>query len=267
MSEMIAPQKSNNPNVVYEPLNGKEKTKVNAARFSRSKVLKWLSLGIGVTGLVAIVLSDLLVYFLTSGIRSPEAFSTTRIASIVVSCVVRLPARVIVGVKSFSDKSGLMITGYRLYSISMGVILSFVFRVVRIETETPSNYIWVLSLTFLVTAAIFLLFGIISNHVSKNLPRLLIIGTTRIGTILVLSLCNIFLQSAMIYWIREGARFFIRRLVIAIDRSNVKRRAESKIFSSNTNRAIYCAYQLYVDFIWVFLRLLMLFASISSKKK
>ncbi len=263
---MIAPQNSNNTGVVFESATG-EKTVKKTIAFSMGKVLKWLSLGIGITGVLAIGLSDLFVYLLVSGRRSPDFFSFLAIIARIGSAVVMLPARIIVGVKTFSDKSGLRIGGYVTYAAAMGVLLSFVFRDVRVRSDSPYTYIWLLSLSFLITAARFLAFGLIADHVSKKIPMLLVIVSSLAVSLMVLSLLNVFLQVNALYWGIEIGRLLLRLIVIAIDRSNVKKVAESKAFSSVKNRSIYCAYQLYVDFIWLFLRVLLILVSSSGKKK
>lgn len=263
---MIAPQNSNDTGVVFESANGEQTVKKTIA-FSMGKVRKWLALGIGITGVLAIALSDLFVYLLGSGRLSADAFSTIAVVARIVSVIVMLPARIIVGIKSFSNKSGLRIGGYVTYATARGVLLSFVFRDVMVRSESPYTYIWLLSLSFLITAARFLAFGLIADHVSKKIPFLFAIRGAGFVSLLVLSLLNVFLQVNALYWGIEIGTLLLRLLVVAIDRANVKKIAESKVFSSAKNRSIYCAYQLYVDFIWLFLRVLLILASSSGKKK
>ncbi len=260
---MISPQNSNNPNVVYESASGQIKEK--KAAFSMGKVLKWLSLGIGVTGVVAIALSDIFAYWLSLG-RTDEV-STARTACLILSLLVRIPSGLIIAFNAFSKRMGLRLTGYLAYAISMGTLLGSVFLSVMLAVETPTSYIWVLSLAFLSTAALFLLFGIIADHVSKHIPRLLVFVRTAGRSLLILSLVNIFLNLGSLYWGIERGCLFLRLIVTAIDRANVKRLAESKGFTNVKNRSIYCAYQLYVDFIWIFLRLLIIIASASLRNR
>ena len=77
---MIAPQNSNDTGVVFESANGEQTVKKTIA-FSMGKVMKWLALGIGITGVLAIALSDLFVYLLGSGRLSADTFSTRGSAS------------------------------------------------------------------------------------------------------------------------------------------------------------------------------------------
>ena len=71
--------------------------------------------------------------------------------------------------------ASLAVSGLAGEKTAAGVLLSFVFRDVMVRSESPYTYIWLLSLSFLITAARFLAFGLIADHVSKKIPFLLAI--------------------------------------------------------------------------------------------
>ena len=92
-----------------------------------------------------------------------------------------------------------------------------------------------------------------------------VISTLAIGCFTIYMI-NSFIGSAIVYWIVDFILFGLMLLTVAIDTKSVKDVAESIGFTNNTNLAIYCAYMLYVEFIWIFLRVL-LYTMMFSRRK
>ena len=83
-----------------------------------------------------------------------------------------------------------------------------------------------------------------------------VISTLLIGCFTIYMI-NLFIGSATIYWIVDFILFGLMLLTVAIDTKSVKNIAESIGFTNNTYLAIFCAYRLYAEFLWIFLRVLL----------
>ena len=107
------------------------------------------------------------------------------------------------------------------------------------------------------------LFGAITkNSLNGLLP---IVFTAVIGASII-SLVNLLIGSEAIYWIAEFVMFGAMLLITAIDMNNIKKIAMTTEGSS-TNVALFCAFNLYVDFIYIFIRVLYYVALFTSNRK
>ena len=113
------------------------------------------------------------------------------------------------------------------------------------------------------TFGVMALFGAITkNSLNGLLP---IVFTAVIGASII-SLVNLLIGSEAIYWIAEFVMFGAMLLITAIDMNNIKKIAMTTEGSS-TNVALFCAFNLYVDFIYIFIRVLYYVALFTSNRK
>lgn len=224
----------------------------NSVAFSMGRVLLWLGLGILVTGIVAFTLPDLLIA--TIGTSNADLLNNVYMGITITAAILMLPAMLLIVFRVFKKTSVISIISYIVFTICVGVLLSGLFLwVLGIES---SQAISTIATAFFVTAGCFIVMGLIGALTKKDLNILVPIVITAVLGILVISLVNFFLQNERIYWIVDFVCFGLMLVVTAIDMNNVKKLAEAGSFTSNNGMALYAAYTLYVDFIYLFVRVL-----------
>lgn len=217
------------------------------------KVYLWFAYGLLLTGVVSIGLPNLLMVMLKS--IEAETVANIYLGMIVVSTIVMLVSLIVLAVQSFRRNRILMITSYTLYALCMGILLSALFLLL-VPAGQGMNTI---CLAFFITGGIFLVMGLIGSFSKANLNFFIPIIATLLLGIIIISLVNFFVGSLMIYWIVDFALLGIMVVIVAIDTYNIKKIADAGGLD-NPNLAIYCAYRLYSDFIYIFVRILMYLA-------
>ena len=171
----------------------------------------------------------------------------------IVSALLIFPAMIIINIQGFRKNTPLILTSYIIYALAMGVLLSVLF----LNLVGPGEGLNTICIAFLVTGGVFLINGLIASLTKKTNLNILwpILGSLSLGA-MTISLINFFIGSPTIYWIVDFVLLGVMLLVSLIDSFNIRKIAEAGGFTNNTNLAIYCAYTLYVDFIWIFVRIL-----------
>lgn len=244
----------------------KAKTKPIATvdSFSAGKVLMWLGIGLLITGLVSLGFPDLLQ--LIAQASDPDTAMNVYTGFLVASAVLIIPSIAIIHIQSLFKNKGLMITSYVFYTIFVGIFLSSLFLMLFVDE--PISFIRTLSISFLSTAGIFLLFGFLGTKMKGNHIVLWAVLAGLVQGAFILSLVNFFIGSSVIYWIISFILLAYMLLIVSLDFHHVKQLAKNSYYITNgTNLAIYCAYYLYTDFVYIFIQILSLVASISSRKK
>ncbi len=224
------------------------------------KVYLWFALGLLITGVVSIGLPNLLVYLFNQAKMDPETIANVYIGMIVGSAIMMIPSFIILSIQSFRRNKVLMVTFYVIYAICMGILLSALFLLL----VEPGNGMNTICLAFFITGGIFLVMGLIGSFSKANLNFFVPILFTVVLGALIISLVNFFLRSSMIYWIIDFVLLGVMVVIVAIDTYNIKKIAETGGLD-NPNLAIYCAYRLYTDFIYIFVRIL-IYLSIFSRR-
>lgn len=237
---------TNQTTIVYDE-NGKQ---IRRPALSFGKVFLWLGIGLLLTGILAFSIPEIFLHINVD----PEILAKIYLGMIIGSVIVLLPCSIMmIFFQSKVKPLAIMIT-YFIYVIAMGVLLSAIFLFVLAVEE--SGALWTISLSFLITSGIFMLMGLIGILVKKLNAIIPLVIALAVG-ILVLSLVNFFLQVSMIYWIIDFVSFGLILLVTALDIHNIKRIIDKAGDLPNaTSLAIYCAYSLYVDFIYIFIKVL-----------
>ena len=138
-----------------------------------------------------------------------------------------------------------------VYAILNGVTLSTIFYVYNLSS---------IVIIFFAAAAIFgicAFYGKVTNRDLNKIGNILLV-TLIVGVII--SLINLFIGNSVVDIAVDWVILIVFFGITAWDMQKVRQLAES-VNGSNDTLAIYCAMQLYLDFINIFLRLLQLFGS------
>lgn len=138
---------------------------------------------------------------------------------------------------------------YLLYTFFTGLTFSSIFIVYKIES---------IMLVFLVTAILFLIFAIIGKTTKVDLTKISTILLMALLGVIVCTIINIFLQNSTFDMILSGISVLIFLGFIAYDIQKIKRLDG---WVNEENLAVIGAFELYLDFINIFLDLLNLFGN------
>ena len=147
------------------------------------------------------------------------------------------------------------------YSIVMGVLLS----------PIALYDLWVLVISFGSTCLAFATMALIAWTTKKSLSSLAVVGFGLLMGALILSLVNIIFYlvapgTYLILYALISAIFFIAIILLTIvDLKRVKDIASSGVATKNL--AMLCALNLYVDFIYIFIRILRIVAIIFANRR
>jgi uncharacterized protein len=204
-----------------------------------SKVFGWLFVGLGLSAGVAIGMYFALLTFLPI-----EAYTTVLIGA----TIAYFALMIFIQVRIFRNRVGRtnksIAVPYILYSIVMGIELS---------TLMLAYDMSILAASFGVTALVFGVMGAYGYFTKRNLN---VMGTIAIGVLiggLILTLINFLLQSESLYWIVSFATFGAVMLITAYDMWRMK--GDMVMGRTDTNNAMFWAFRLYVDFIYLFIRI------------
>ena len=143
------------------------------------------------------------------------------------------------------------------YSIVMGILLS---PICLLD-------MWTIIISFGATCLSFAVMALIAWTTKKNLTGLAVFGVSLLIGAFVLSLFNIiiylFVGFQPLYWLVSFLFFFAILILTVVDLNRVKKIAQSGMATNNL--AIWCALNLYVDFIYIFVRILLIVASLRNK--
>ncbi len=178
--------------------------------------------------------------------------------TLIVSAVLMIGVGCWFSIAGYRTKGGLYVP-FVIYAILMGVLVS---------SFTMYVDFYVLSLTFAMTCIAFLIMALIGIISKGNINFLLIVALGILSGALFIGIMNwiwYLLFPALFeitYLIIEFSIFGVVMLITAVDVWRIKQivlRGEA-----NNNLALYCAFNLYVDFINIFIRIL---AVVSSSKR
>lgn len=146
------------------------------------------------------------------------------------------------------------------YSIIMGALIAPVCIVFDF---------WTILIALGTTVLAFAIMALIAWTSKKNLSALAVVGFGLLIGALVLSLFNfivyLFIGFEPLYWLVSFLFFIAIILITIFDLNNVKRIAMSG--TGTRNVAFLCALNLYVDFIYIFIRILRFVAIIMGNKR
>ncbi len=207
-----------------------------------SKVFLWLGIGLLVTFFVGFGFEQYLINNLEFAYKF---FSTS---SYWIIFVIELVLVIALSAKISTMKSSTAKALYLLYCVVNGLTFSSIFLIFEI-----SSIIYV----FLATAVVFTIFAFIGKALNIDLSKFgLYLFIALLGS-LVAAIVNMFLQNTTFELIIAVAFIIIFTLYIGYDIKKVSAMIDAGIDEENV--AVYGAFQLYLDFINIFIRLLSLF--------
>lgn len=235
-----------------ERVKPSEVTNVNGTKFIGATFL-YLTLALVITFAVSGVLGAILRVALAN---SSEDSLTTFGTIFIIALIAYIP--VMLWVHIAACKQGRTVgPAFFTYSIVMGALLSPIFLL----------DIWTIIISLGSTCLAFGVMALIAWTTKKNLSGLAIFGFSLLIGAFILSIFNfiisIFTGFVLLQWL-VSFLFFIAILILTIvDLNHVKRIAQSGMATKNL--AIWCALNLYVDFIYIFIRILAIVASLRGK--
>ena len=213
------------------------------------KVFSIIGIGLGITAIISFVISnylmEVLLYKLGYGI----------IMLSVVSMIGEFVIAIIFGIRLTKMSKQTAWTCYILYSILTGISLSFV-----LYTFTATS-VWI---TFLVTCVMFVTLSIIGHSTNIDLSKFSGIIVPGLLAIIIISFINLFFfKNQMVQWVVNYIGIILFLFLIAYDMQKLRNLYNAGLQDSSINDAlmIYGAFQLYLDFINLFLRLLQIFGN------
>jgi len=235
-----------------EKVRPSEVTNVNGSKFIGATFL-YLTLALVVTFAVSGALGAILRAALKDeSLGSLETFGTI----FLIALIAYIP--VMIWVHIAACRQGKTVgPAFFAYSIVMGALLSPIFIL----------DIWTIIISLGSTCLAFAIMALIAWTTKKNLSGLAIFGFSLLIGAFVLSLFNLiislFTGFVLLQWLVSFLFFFAILILTIVDLNHVKRIAQSGVATKNL--AIWCALNLYVDFIYIFIRILAIVASIRNK--
>ena len=180
---------------------------------------------------------------------------------LVVSAIAYIPLIIWIHVVAFKGRGRIDIP-FVIYAIVMGILIS---------SFTMFVPFYLIAISFGITCLVFGSLSLIGLTSKKNLSFLgLVAGGIFMGAFM-LSMFNLIWSLVFpatfsnMYWLISFAIFFAMMLVTIFDVYRVKQIARSG--ENSTNVALFCAFNLYVDFIYIFLRVLMVVIRIFGRSR
>lgn len=207
--------------------------------YSLTKVFGWLFYAILLTAVTAFGIPYLLV-----AINAVEAYYPILITGLVAIFILSFIGQFII---ARTQSKPLAITIYSLYAIAMGTWISPLVIIYDLGTLIYSLFI---------TAGIFGIMAIYGAVTKRDLSGF---GTFLIMLLLgclVVSIFNIFFANTTVDWIISYVLLAVYIGFIAVDIQRVKRLADSN--QLNLNSSLLLALNLYIDFVYVFIRVVAL---------
>ena len=243
-------------NVVSNNSYQKPKKKIISNDYSLAKVFGYMFIGLFITTVVSFGLGAIFAYWLSI---DPIVASDTLFILMIVSSVLTIILSLIISFSLGKNSALRIAVPAVLYTICIGVMLS---------SFTIFIEWWLLASAFLITSLIFGLMALIS-YFAKNMKGVLVVGLGLIIGASMMSLFNLIMYLispetyTSIYWIITLLLFAGMMFITMYDIWRIKTIAQSGAMSNNL--ALYCAFTLYVDFIYIFLRILIILIKIKDR--
>lgn len=232
----------------------KERLTVESGSKFIGKVFLYMFYALLLTAAIGVGVGLFLKHFFAADISDgiKGTYAVIYIVLMIVSLISILVVGIWFNISAIRGKHSLVVP-YVLYALFMGILMSSFVLFVDIAT---------LGLAFGITTVAFGAMAAIGLLSKRNLGFLSIVVMGLFVGVLTLSLVNIIFYFVfpelfvVNYLIIEAVIFIIIMLVTIIDVWRVKKIAERG--EANTNLALFCAFNLYIDFIQLFIRVVYL---------
>ena len=241
-------------NQIYETPNQEVVgQKSSSGTLSFAKIFFYMFLGLALTTGVAFGVGALLLY------KCPDftVFRNVYLGLMIGSGVTLIIMTFVINLVFLRGKHSILIPAL-IYCILMGVLLSTF--VILLE----GNW-WLLGEAFGITAGVFLILTLIAVVSKGNMSPLLMLGFGLIMGSGILILVNLLTRSSTLYWVISFAIFAAMMFITIFDIWNIKKITERG--EMTTNLELYCAFTLYVDFIYILIRVIYFLLFIYGRSK
>lgn len=247
-----------NGRIVEErPTIDKPSKKTNTTALSLAKVFGYMFAGLAITGVVAFVLAFIFNNWYMS---DPEGVESTLFFLLIGSAigVIVLTFVITFSLRKRSVKATLI--PIIIYCVLMGFMLSTF--VLFLDWRLLGG-------AFIATSLIFGVMALVSLLAKGSLNGLAIVGFGLIFGAAIMSLFTWFLSFISpetfetFYWIVSLGMFAGMMFITMWDIWRIKKIAEQGELHGNVS--LYCAFQLYVDFIYIFIRMLYLLSYVTGR--
>ena len=209
-----------------------------------SKVFSVVAIGVGITAITSFIISKFFLMTLIS--KYGEAFFTLSF----ILLIAELGISIFFGLRLNKMAKSTAWLCYIVYSFSMGISLS---TVLYAYTETS---VW---LVFMVTTLMFITMSALGHNAKTDLSKFSGLIVPGLIFIIIMSILNvIFFKNQMIQWLINYAGIILFLFLIAYDMQKLRDLYQVSFQDEEMGEKmmIYGAFQLYLDFINLFLRLL-----------
>ena len=245
-----------NGNVLNNTTQTKQENKqARGLGFSLAKVFGYMFLGLLITAVVAFAFGALSAYFLSI---DPENTANSLFVVMIASYILTIVLSIIISFALHKARTILLVIPMVLYAVTIGIMLSSF--IIFIDW-------WLLAGAFGITTLIFGLMSLISFF-AKKMNGVLIAGISLVFGAGLISLFNLIMMLVFpeafqtLYWLVSLAVFAGMMLITMYDLFRIKQILASGDTSNNVS--LYCAFTLYVDFIYIFMKILLII--LNSKK-
>ena len=226
----------------------------SSSTLSFAKVFLYMFFGLAITTAVAFGIGGVIYYSLTQG-ADPNMIGNVYYGLLIGSGISLFILMFIINFVTLRGRHSILFPAL-LYCILMGVLLSGFTLFID----------WrILGMAFGITCGIFLLMTLIAVFTKGNLRPLLALGIGLFIGSAILSLVNWLIGSSTIYWIVSFAVFAAIMFITMFDIWNIKKICEKGAMSENL--ALYCAFTLYVDFIYILIKVIYFLIIIFGSKR
>jgi len=233
--------------------NGENTFAGSNTKLSIAKVFLYVFIGLVITAAVAFGVGAGFAYGLGTSAEVRQTYTTIQ----VIAAIALLVDTIVMSCVTLKGKHTILVPAI-IYACLIGVFVSSF--VIYIDWR-------ILGMAFGLTALMFFLMSLIAFFTKGNLSPLVILAgglVVGLGIIslfnLIFILCTGVANSAM-YWVVSLGMFAVIMLISIFDLWNMKKIAEAGAMTNDI--ALYCAFSIYVDFIYIFIKLVLILASLS----
>ncbi len=228
-------------------------SKTSSGTLSFAKVFFYMFIGLAITIAVAFGVGAAVYYALVNN-PDKQLVANVYYGIMIGSAIVLIIMMLVIQFVTLRGKHSIAVPAI-IYCVLMGVLLSSF--TILIDWR-------ILGLAFGITCGIFLVMTLIAVLTKGNLSPLLMIGMGLIFGGVILGIVNWLIQSTTIMWIVSFALFAAVMFITMFDIWNIKKICERGAMSNNL--ALYCAFTLYVDFVYILIRIIYFLVIIFGRK-
>jgi len=238
-------------------------SEANTSKFA-ARVFGYMGIALAITAIISLVMSilfeNLFPIYGEEDIVNEANFMVYAVV-LGISLITLIIASIWIRVSSFFRERS-VIAPFIIYAVCMGVLMS------AITMFVPG---YIIAITLGITMVTFFVMFLIGYFAKSNLSTLAMVASGLVIGAFLIILMNLIIYwffpvyATMATWLASGIIFIAMMLFTIVDIHKVKEIADSGM--GNNNIALYCAFTLYVDFIYMFIRILRIVIIIFGKSK